>query len=404
MNTKLRTNIGVLYIFSFFWVAMVVIPVMVPLFESKGLSLAEVFYLQSIFALVVVILEIPSGYYADMFGRKQALVLGSLFHGLGFTWLFFADGFVALVVFETLVGIGLSLLSGADLSLLYDSQDALAMDPAEKTRGIANMRFIKSCGEGCAALLASILVIYSLDAIVIANALFAWCPLVLSLLLTEAPFTRMAQGQHVANLKQVVGHLMVSDRLLRLICLNITFFSLMTFYVVWMLQPYWGAQGVPLALFGLLWAAQSFLFAIATRLTIPMEDRFGAVPVLVVMGALPVVGYLGMALTGGVLGVCLSFLFFISRGINQVILTDALNRRVPGAFRATANSMTSFMFRGVYIVTGPLVGYLIGAVGMQATLLVLCAVSALLFGTLLVPMLAAVRGMQSAALRSVTTE
>ncbi len=278
------------------------------------------------------------------------------------------------------------------------------MSPGEKTRGIANMRFIKSCGEGCAALLAGVLVIYSFDAIVIANALFAWCPLALALLLTEAPFVRMEGGQHVANLKQVVGHLLVSDRLLRMICLNITFFSLMTFYVVWMLQPYWSMQGVPLTLFGILWAAQSFLFAIATRLTIPLEDRFGAVPVLVVMGVLPVVGYMGMALTGGILGIALSFVFFISRGINQVILTDALNRRVPSAFRSTANSMTSFMFRGVYIVTGPVVGFLIDAVGMQATLLVLCGVSVLLFGVLLMPMLGAVRLSQHVSAATPTIE
>ena len=125
MEEKLRKNIPLLYVFSFFWLAMVIIPVMVPFFASKGLSLSDVFYLQAIFAFFVVLFEIPSGYVADMLGRKNALVAGSLCHGLGFSWLCFADGFADLVVFEMTVGIGLSLLSGADLSLLYDSQEAL---------------------------------------------------------------------------------------------------------------------------------------------------------------------------------------------------------------------------------------------------------------------------------------
>ena len=65
-----------LYGFSFFWLALVIIPVIVPFFESKGLSLAEVYYLQAIFAFVVVVFEVPSGYFADVFGRKNALVVG----------------------------------------------------------------------------------------------------------------------------------------------------------------------------------------------------------------------------------------------------------------------------------------------------------------------------------------
>ena len=391
MENKLKRNIGLLYVFSFFWLSLVIIPVIVPFFESKGLALSEVYYLQAIFAFFVVLLEVPSGYIADVLGRKNALVAGSLFHGAGFTWLYFADGFEELVLFEMLVGIGLSLLSGADLSLLYDTQEALNQSPREKTHGIANMRFVKSVAEGVAALLGGLLVVYSFDIVVIANAMVAWVPLVLSVFLTEAPFTRMEQGAHFGNLKRIVSHLFFEDRLLRLICLAITMFGLMTFYVVWMLQPYWAEQGIPLAAFGVLWASQSFLFAIATRLCVPLEDRFGPAPVLVAMALFPAVGYFGMAGTGGALGILFSFAFFVSRGLNQVILTDALNRRVPSSFRSTANSLTSFLFRGVYIVTGPIVGFLVDAVGMQYTLALLGMASLALFAGLLVPLLAEVR-------------
>lgn len=400
MEQKLKRNIGVLYVFSFFWLAMVIIPVLVPFFESKGLTLAQVFYLQAIFAFFVVVFEVPSGYVADTMGRKNALVAGSLFHGIGFTWLYFADSFVDLVVFEMTVGLGLSLLSGADLSLLYDSQEALEQSVDEKARGIANMRFVKSCAEGVSALIGGVLIAYSFEATVFVNALFAWVPLMLSFFLTEAPFVRMEQGQHIGNVKRIISHLFFEDRLLRMICLSITLFGLMTFYVVWMLQPYWRDQGVALTWFGVLWAAQSFLFAIATKLCIPLEKRFGATPILVVMALLPVVGYFGMASTGGIVGILLSFTFFVSRGLNQVILTDALNRRVPSSFRSTANSMTSFLFRGIYIVTGPIVGFLISWLGMQATLAVLGGVAFITFLVVMLPMLVEVRSTEQRAVAS----
>ncbi|MBL4681517.1 MAG: MFS transporter [Pseudomonadales bacterium] len=387
---KLERNIPVLSVFSFFWLSMVILPVIVPFFASKGLSLTQVYYLQAIFAAVVVVSEIPSGYIADVLGRKNALVAGSLFHGVGFTLLYFADDFVGLVFFEVCLGIGLSLLSGADLSLLYDSQTALEHSPAEKTRGIANMRFAKSIGEGSAALLGGFLIAFSFDVTVIVNGILGWIPLVLSLFLVEPPFQKMKSNQHLENMKEIMNHLYFRDALLRQICLNITFFGLATFYVVWMLQPYWQDQNIPLTAFGMLWAAFSFLVGVSSKFSMQAEKKFGTKNILIVMGVLPIVGYFGMSVTTGVLGVVLCAGFFISRGINQVILTDALNSRVPSSFRATANSITSFMFRGIYIVTGPLVGWLIEKQGMQTTLGLLgLSVIALLFLSLL-PLLRAI--------------
>lgn len=389
-----------LYVFSFFWLSMVIIPVLVPLFESRGLSLAQVFYLQAFFAGVVVLFEVPSGYVADLWGRKNALVVGSVFHGLGFTWLMAADGFTQLMVFELLVGIGMSLMSGADLSLLYDSQEALGLGPDEKTRGIANLRFSKSIAEGVSALIGGVLIIWSFDLVVGVNALFAWIPLVIAVGLTEAPFMRMEHTKPLGNLRKIVEHLLLSDRLLMLVVVNIIFFSLATFYVVWLLQPYWRDQGIGLGWFGVLWAAQSFLFAIACKVCKPMEDRFGATAVLVVMAILPVIGYFGMATLGGAIGIALSFTFFVSRGLNQVILTDALNSRVPSQFRATANSMTSFGFRGVYIVTGPLLGWLTDWQGMYVALVVLGGVSVLIWLLVLTPLLVEIQVMERSRVHS----
>jgi hypothetical protein len=216
--------------------------------------------------------------------------------------------------------------------------------------------------------LGGFLIAFSFDVTVIVNAIFGWVPLLLTLFLVEPPFQRMKSNRHLDNMKEVVQHLFFQDRLLQLVCLNMTFFGLATFYVIWMLQPYWQDQGIPLTAFGLLWAAFSVLVALSSKFSMSMEKKIGTKNILLVMGVLPIVGYFGMAGAGGWLGIILCSGFFISRGINQVILTDALNSRVPSRFRATANSMTSFMFRGIYIVTGPIVGLLIEKLGMQTTL------------------------------------
>ena len=103
--------------------------------------------------------------------RKNALVSGSIFHGIGFTWLYFADSFAGLAIFEMTVGLGSSLLSGADLSLLYDSQVGLKLSPEKKARGIANLRFVKSVAEGVSALIGGVLIVHSFEITVLANAI-----------------------------------------------------------------------------------------------------------------------------------------------------------------------------------------------------------------------------------------
>ncbi|MBT4159924.1 MAG: MFS transporter [Gammaproteobacteria bacterium] len=393
---QLKKNISVLYAFSFFWLALVIIPVIVPFFATKGLSLADVFVLQSVFALSVVVFEVPSGYLADMIGRRRALILGSVFHGVGFTLLCFAESFAGLALFEITVGLGMSLLSGSDLSLLYDSQLALNMSPQEKTRGIARFRFIKATAEGIAALLGGVLVLWSFDVVVYVNAIIAWVPLFLSFRLVEAPYQRMQAESPLSNFRRILMHLFYRDSLLRLTTLALTFYGLSTFYVVWLIQPYWESYGIPLAAFGALWAAKNFTVGVAARFCAPLEEKYGPVPVLVVMALLPVAGYLGMAAGGGLAGILLSFTFYISRGFHQVILTDAFNSRVPSAFRATANSMTGFLFRLTFIVTGPLVGFLYEWQGMAVTLTALGVASLLLFLVLMVPLLRQVAGIVEA--------
>jgi hypothetical protein len=68
--------------------------------------------------------------------------------------------------------------------------------------------------------------------------------------------------------------------------------------------------------------------------------------------------------------------------------------------RATANSMTSFMFRGVYILTGPVVGYSIDQFGTDVVLWGLGGAIVLVVGLFLLPLLSEIELLQ----RGVDTE
>ena len=80
---ELEKNIGRSLVFAYVQVFMVLMPVIVLFFESRGLSLSDVLLLQAWFGAIVVVMEIPSGYFADMIGRKRTIVVGALFVVIG---------------------------------------------------------------------------------------------------------------------------------------------------------------------------------------------------------------------------------------------------------------------------------------------------------------------------------
>ena len=394
---KLQRNIGIVYGLAFFQCFMVIIPVIVPFFMSKGLSLAQIFYLQAVFATTIVILEAPSGYFADMFGRRKALLVGAAIHGLGYFYLNFASDMIGLMIFEIIVGVAISLLSGADLALLYDTHKALAADEnAEHGKSIAHLGFAKSTAEGTGALLGGVLALWSFDLMVAVQSAAAWMCLLLAWFIVEPPYKNSSEANDF-GLLNIVRHLLRSDGVLRHIVIAIPLYSLASFHVVWLVQSYWESQGISLAVFGVLWCFQSLAVAFANRMGFQLERRYGPVFALALMGLLPVVGYFGMAWLGGWAGIAIALLLFICRGLNQVILVNALNRRVPSEFRATANSFVSFLFRLSFIISGPMVGWLTEAQGMTTTLNMLGLCSILLFVLVMSPLIQSVRQLQQQA-------
>lgn len=395
VRKKLHKNVNIIYGLAFFHSFMVIVPVIVPFFMSKGLSLAEIFYLQAVFAATIVLLEAPSGYFADVFGRRTSLLLGSAIHGLAFLYLNFANELTSLVLFEITAGIAASLLSGADLAVLYDTQKALEDDTcSEHSKGIAQLGFVRSSAEGLGALLGGGLALWSFELMLVIQSAVAWGCLFLAVLIIEPPYKNKEQPDKRIQITEILRHLLGSDPVLRKVIVAIPLYNLATFHVAWLMQPYWESQGISLALFGLLWCAQSLVVALANKFSFELERRQGAVFALILIGVLPVLGHFGMAWFQGRAGIAIGLLLFGCRGLNQVILVNALNRRVPSEFRATANSFTSFLFRLSFISTGPLIGYLAQTQGLRTTLNLLGLASIVLFFLVMMPLIQSVRSIQ----------
>jgi len=361
---KYKRNVKAVYAFTFSRMFLIVMPVLITYFISLGFSMQQVFELQVIFGLTVAILEIPSGYLSDMWGRKKVLLLGSFFVGLGFTSMYFADTYIRFVFVQILLGIAISMISGSDISILYDSLLKLGGQRKEKMKAVANNQMAMVGSEALAALLGGYLVLTSYKSVLTGQLIVGWIPLFVCLFLFDPPYRKMEKGRHKENFKKVIRHIFCDEKLLKLIFINMVIWSLATFVVVWVFQKYWQDIGIDLAYFGFLWAGYNILVGIIGKQVHWLEERVGAIPLLITLSILPVIGFFSLGYFGSIIGVIMGLSFQISRGITHVILKDALNWRVDSSFRSTANSIVSLTFRMGFTIIGPIVGYCIDRFGM----------------------------------------
>lgn len=390
----IRSNIWRVYFFSFFTMFLVFIPVFVPYCLGLGLSMQQFFHLQAAFGLGIVLLEVPTGYLSDLWGRKKTLIVGGFFTGCGMTWLLFAKDFWSLLVFELTLSVGFSFISGADIAMLYDSLKGAPDERAAGTHAIANHQFYQTLAESIASVLGGVLAISSFRSMLWVNAFTAWLPFVVALGMKEPPIERLSAESHKDNFRVVYRHIFHGDPMLRLSFVNLVVWGLSTFFAVWILQKYWNELGIPLASFGFIWAAYNFVVGIAGKQVHRLEHKWGATPLLFFAALAPIVTYFALTFGKGWWGVALGLGFYLARGVTQVLIKDAFNWRVPSHFRSTAHSIHSLFFRLGFAVFGPVIGYLLDHRGVRFTW---ASVGSLFLGLFFVTMLPLIRAVRTIA-------
>lgn len=95
--------------------------IVVLFYLHRELSIDEIFYLSIVFSISTLIFEIPSGYLADLIGRKRTLILGVFALLCSFIATWFAHGFLSFILIFILLSASFSAFSGTEEAMLYDT-------------------------------------------------------------------------------------------------------------------------------------------------------------------------------------------------------------------------------------------------------------------------------------------
>ena len=118
---NLKKQLACLYTNYFFTGLRITDAVWVALLAARGFSLWEIGFAESVFHIISLLCEVPSGMAADLLGRKKALVFGGVCVVLYNLLMAFAPNLFFICVAMGLNAFASTMFSGTTSALTYDS-------------------------------------------------------------------------------------------------------------------------------------------------------------------------------------------------------------------------------------------------------------------------------------------
>ncbi len=355
--SNVRSNIWKLYAVQCLTQALFAIPIMFLFWENYGLNMRQIMMLQATFAVTILFLEIPTGYIADRWGRKNSIVIGCFFATLGYLAYANSHDFWQFLIAEMTIGIGASFLSGALEALTFDTLLTLG-EEGRYRRMAGNMNFLEFGTEAMSGLIGGLLAVISLTLPLWVAPIPMAIAFSIALTLREPVRHGLHELQSWKAIWDVTTHTLVTHRGLRNIIVLHASISMLTLSYFWFFQPYQQLVGIPVGLFGLTHAVSVMAGAFASKYVTLLEKRVDDRLILMGISTTVVVCYLLMGMTPTI---WLVGAFFVSRfawGALGPLTADMVNRMTTSNVRATVLSLRSFVTRIIFCTSAPFIGLL----------------------------------------------
>ena len=346
---------------------LLALPVIVILYQDKGITLGDFFLIQGLFGLMNLLFQIPSGYMSDIFSRKKVMLVGAILWFCALTWLFFAYGFWQILLAEATMGISTAMFNGTKESYAYDLLKRMKrQDHFLKEYG--SITVYGTFSTFLAVLLGGWLYAGMGDWILILSAVVAFLGILCVLFLPELRevHNKLKNANPLKDLANVVKSA-VKHPELKWLMLFPAMFGAFTLVMMWILQPTMETAGVPVSLFGIFVGINMFMRILFAKYAHKIQDIFGLKNVIymcVFAVVLAVAMVFGALLAGAenlwIVYICCAILAIIPASIklNQLMFNTLMHHKIKSQERATVLSVSAmygrFFSAGMMMLMKPL--------------------------------------------------
>ncbi len=366
--TNIRSNLWKIYAYKLLSEFWVIVPILIPYYESNNLNKTQIFTIQAAYALSILIMEIPSGYLADIIGRRKTLILGAIFMPIGIGVYAFTGSFYTFLIAEFIIAAGNSMRSGSDSALVYDTLIQLK-EESEYKKFEGRSFFYARIGTSISSIAGGLLALLSLKIPFYTNLSTSLLMLPVALILFEPQRKKLESPSPFKDILKISRFCFTHLRL-RWLMLYGALIRSTGVIGVWAYFLYYESIGIGIAYFGIIFAAWQLSSAFGSRYAHSLEEKMGrSRSVYLTLLIAPTFIMLGLLKTPFLLP--LIFLNAFMFGLSFPLLLDQMNRLIESDVRATALSVANMTGSFSYVILSPLFGKLVDALSLSDAFIIM---------------------------------
>jgi MFS family permease len=384
MNKFKLNQITKFYISSFLKNQYYFAPVFIILLQFYNLTIQEVFWVFTIGSILNVLVEIPTGIFSDLYGKKKSIIISKFLIFISFIIFGFSRTFWMFVFAQMIYELGTSFRSGTETAYTFDYLKQNSKNPGY-TEVKGKQKFYARIGEAIASIIGGLIAKFLGFNYVF---FFAAIPAFINFLnattwknIKEKRCRKIDIKSYVKLTKTSFKEITKNKSLLR-VSLNITLFTSILAASVKFIQPYMTEANIGIEWFGAIYATSLIIAAITVRYSYIIENYFGTIKTFNFLSALAIIPALILGLGYvSLLGVGFFFAIVIIENIRSPIENTLFHENVKSSIRATMGSMLEILKSGGKVIILPIAGFFAENFSMHISMLVLAGM--ILINTLL---------------------
>jgi len=355
INLSLERNITIAYLNAFISNLAFFLPVMTLFFQQVVNSVTLVAIIFSIQAITSIIFEIPTGAFADLFGRRKTLIIQSFLTIIAITLLAVSTNFLMLVIFSVIFALKNALGNGTDQALLYDTLKQMGREEEyKKIQGrLGTLTYTGAIIGGVAG---GFMAGYFIRLPFLLTIPLTLIGLITSFLLIEPEYKKEIHKNIVRHAHNSFKIILLNKELLLLFLFSLFSFGIAesTYHLE---QIFYQFVNLPVIYFGIVAAIASFMGVAGSLLSHHLSERFGDKRTLILSKLLDGLMILLATVFLGYASIFLLILVSFFRSIGSPIASHLFNREIESKNRATILSMNNLLNNLGYMIFAPLIGY-----------------------------------------------
>lgn len=347
--------------YSFFSQLWFYLPIIVIYFyKGLGYTAYQVGYILFAYSMGVFLLEVPTGAFGDVYGRKKSILIGLSLKFFSALLFVFSSNFLLVFLANFLIGAGDTFISGSDTAYIYDYMSSKNFPSEAIKKNNSNFSALSAAALTVSAISGGIVAYYWFQLAFILSAICFLISIFFVLLFPAETFERSSRKILLNIKKSLLEYASNFDMRWISIYSIILFGFILAGFLLF--QPYLSALNVDLCYFGIILGGVHFFTILGSKLAPHLEKRIGKKWYLFSLPAFLLINFILLSYflsRGLIIGILFLASFRLIMGFYFSIVSVYTNETIKNNLRATIlsiNNLVSNIFSGLlFIVSGWLI-------------------------------------------------